>query len=76
MSWMTLEAGTPVRSRDGSDVGKVEEVVADTTKDIFSGINVARGLIGGSYFVPADAIETITEEAVSLGLSTEEVESL
>ena len=32
ISWEVLEAGTPVRSRDGEDVGEVTHVLGDATR--------------------------------------------
>jgi uncharacterized protein YrrD len=75
ISWMALDKGTPVRSSDGADLGKVGEVVADRQKDIFSGITLTSGLFDSDRFVPADLIETITTEAVVLTVDEDQTES-
>ena len=69
ISWMALEEGTPVHSDDGEEVGKVTTVVADRTKDIFSGIAFKDGLLGSNHFVPAADVKEITAASVQLSLS-------
>ncbi|MFP5299545.1 MAG: PRC-barrel domain-containing protein [Actinomycetota bacterium] len=76
ISWMALKDGTPVLSSDGSEVGKITEVVADHSKDIFSGIRFRHGLFGSEHFAPADTIAAITEDDVTLSLSASEAQSL
>jgi hypothetical protein len=76
ISWMALEEGTAVHSKDGEDLGKVTTIVADRTKDIFSGIAFKDGLLGTEQFAPASDIEEITEDRVRLSLSTEAARNL
>ena len=76
ISWMTLSKGTRVIASDGEEIGKVETVVADLEKDIFSGIAIAAGLFDKDRFVPADLVSTMTEDEVRVSLSSQEVESL
>ena len=72
---MALEKGTPVRSADGEELGRIAEVVADRQKDIFSGIAFASGLFDSDRFVPADQIDRITTEAVVLTVASDDKES-
>ena len=76
MSWMTLEEGTEVVTADGAEVGKVTSVVADREKDIFSGIEYRHGLLGKPVFVPAEHVQHLTAEKVTLSLSEAETEDL
>ena len=76
IAWLALEEGTPIVASDGEEVGKVDVVVADRQKDIFSGITFRPGLLGTPLFVPADKIDRLAEEAVHLGISAADVESL
>lgn len=76
ISWMALADGTPVIASDGSEVGKVTEVVADRDKDIFSGVNFKHGIFGSEHFAPADTISEITAEEVRLSLSAAEAQAL
>ncbi len=72
---MALEEGTPVYAGD-SQVGKVSRVVADLSKDIFSGVAFRARLMGVQRFVPADLIDGMTAAAVRLSCSPEEAENL
>jgi hypothetical protein len=76
VSWLLIEPGWTVVAREGTDVGKVEEIVGDTGKDIFNGLSVTTGLLGKPKYVPAERVRAMTEGRVELDLSAEEVESL
>jgi sporulation protein YlmC with PRC-barrel domain len=72
---MTLKKGTSVLAADGNEIGKVSEVVGDEQQGIFSGITVSPGLLSENRFVPATLVGDITEEQVSLAISSDELES-
>ena len=72
ISWMTLSSGTPIVSSDGEELGRVQDVVADRQKDIFSGVTFRDGVLGGDQFVPAELVETITADRVTLSASADE----
>jgi hypothetical protein len=76
ISWMALEEGTPVHSDEGEELGKVTTVVADRTKDIFSGIAFRHGLLGSDHFVPAAKVKEITTGSVNLSLSADDAKAL
>lgn len=76
VSWMTLEKGTRVLSSDDEEVGAVADVVADTQKDIFSGITISSGLFSADRFAPAELVSEMTSDAVILTISSAEAESL
>ena len=61
---------------DGEQIGKVQTVVADVQKDIFSGLAVNAGLFANTRFVPADLIEQLTREAVHLTIPATQADSL
>jgi uncharacterized protein YrrD len=73
---MALEEGTPVHSEDGEELGKVTTVVADRSKDIFSGIAFRHGLLGSDHFVPAADVHQITKDSVHLSLSAADAKAL
>jgi PRC-barrel domain len=75
MSYLTLEPGTPVRTRDGSEIGTVAHVLADADADIFDGI-VIRGGAGGHRFVDAPQVAEIAAGGVTLTLDAAEAERL
>ena len=77
ISYLTLEAGTPVLSRDGERVGEVEHVLADAAVDVFDGIVVdVRSGPGGWRFADADQVDSIYERGVVLSLSAIEAAKL
>lgn len=76
VSWMTLTEGTEVVASDGTDLGKVTSVVADTQKDIFSGIEFRSGFLSSTSFARADLIAEITEDRVTLTITAEAAEEL
>jgi sporulation protein YlmC with PRC-barrel domain len=80
VSWLLIEPGWKVLAADGTEVGRVEEVVGDTEKDIFSGIAVSSGLLPGplakARFVPAERITFITEGEIHLDLPADAIDRL
>jgi Uncharacterized protein conserved in bacteria (DUF2171) len=76
VSWLVVERGWKVEASDGRDVGKVEETVGDSERDIFNGLTVARGLLGRPRYVPAENVAEISEGRVRLAISAEQFEHL
>ena len=76
VSWMTLEKGTPVLASDGDEVGRIDEVIADRQKDIFSGVTVTSGLLSGSRFAPADIIDDMSATSIRLSITSAQAEEL
>lgn len=71
-----IEPGWTVVASDGNEVGKVDEVVGDTSTDIFNGLAVSTSLLGRSKYVPAERVAEIREGEVALDLPAETVEQL
>ena len=61
VSWFLIEPGWTVYDAAGEKVGKVKEVLADEEADIFHGVLVERGLLGGDEEIVADRIAEIHE---------------
>lgn len=76
IAWLALEPGTPIYSVDGEQIGKVDEVIADRQKDIFSGVTFSSGLLSATLFVPADRIDSLNTDGVRTSLDVAEVDSL
>ena len=66
VSWFLIEPGWEVVGADGEDAGKVQEVVGDPEADIFDGLQVTAGMLGGTRYVPAEEVGEITEGRVQL----------
>jgi uncharacterized protein YrrD len=76
-SYVALQEGTPVLSRDGAEVGRVEHVLADPDADIFDGIVLDTSVLpGGHRFVDAPQVAEIHERGVVLDLDAAEAERL
>jgi hypothetical protein len=76
VSWLVVERGWKVVASDGSEVGRVDELVGDTGQDIFDGLTVSSGVMGRPRYVPAERVRSITEGRVELDLGPEEAERL
>jgi hypothetical protein len=76
VSWLLIERGWTVVDADGEEVGKVEEIVGDSTHDIFNGLTIATGLFARGQYVPAEQVDRITEGTVGLRLRKDDVERL
>jgi hypothetical protein len=70
VSWLLIERGWKVEAADGADVGRVEETVGDSNRDIFSGLTVAAGLLSRPRYVPAEKVAEITEGEVRLAIDS------
>jgi hypothetical protein len=71
-----IEPGWRVIAADGSEIGRVEEVVGDTGSDIFNGLAVSSGLLAKARYVPAERVAEIREGAVRLDLPPSAINGL
>jgi hypothetical protein len=76
VSWLLIRPGWRVYAADGTQVGAVDEIAGDDGQDIFDGLAVARTALGKPIYVPAEQVGTITEGAVHLTLTREQVDEL
>jgi len=76
VSWLLIRPGWKVYAADGSDVGEVDEVAGDDGRDIFDGLAVARSALGRPRYVPAEQVTGITQGAVHLSLTRDQVDAL
>jgi hypothetical protein len=77
-SYYTLEPGAAVRASDGTEIGKVEHVLADAASDIFDGLVIdVRPGPGGQRFVDAPQVAQMDEDGgVTLTLDADAVHAL
>jgi hypothetical protein len=77
-SYLTLEKGATVRASDGSEIGKVERVLADSATDIFEGLVIdTRFGPGGHRFVEAEQVAQMDEDGgVTLSIDGDAVKQL
>jgi hypothetical protein len=76
VSWLMIETGWTVLASDGSDIGAVDEVIGDSSVDIFDGLAIATSAFGKPRYVPAEQVGEITEGTVRLKLTPQQVEQL
>ena len=76
VSWLLIKPGWKVLAADGGEVGEVDEVAGDDTEDIFDGLAIATSALGKPRYVTAEQIAEITQGAVRLSLTREQVAQL
>jgi hypothetical protein len=76
VSWFLIEQHWKVVGADGQEIGKVEEVVGDSSADIFSGLTVGTGLVHKAHFVPAELVAEIVDGEVRLSIGKDEFAQL
>jgi hypothetical protein len=74
ISYQVLPRGTPVRSRDGEQVGTVHRVLDNAREHIFDGIVIDTP--AGQRFVDAPEVARIAERAVTLTIDAAEAARL
>lgn len=74
VAWLALERGVPVLDPDGEEVGRLERVVGDDRLDIFAGLVVARGVLGGDdLWVDETQVDALHERGVLLAVEAAEL---
>jgi uncharacterized protein DUF2171 len=76
VSWFLIEPGWKVVDAAGEEVGSVDEIVGDSSDDIFNGLSVSTSLLGRPRYVPSEQVGAITEGRVQLTISKEQAERL
>jgi hypothetical protein len=76
VSWFLIEAGWTVVDSTGAEIGTVDEVVGDSSDDIFNGLSISTSLLGRPRYVPSEQVGEITEGRVHLKLSKDQVDRL
>jgi len=76
VSWLLIRPGWKVRAADGAEVGEVNEVAGDDTEDIFDGVAIVTSALGKPRYVPAEQVAEITQGAMRLSLTREQVAQL
>jgi hypothetical protein len=76
VSWFVIEPGWKVVDAGGEEVGTVDEVVGDSSDDIFNGLAIATSLLGEPRYVPSEQVRTIVEGSVHLAITKEQIATL
>ena len=54
VSWFVIEPGWAVVDVNGEEAGHVDEVVGDSSDDIFNGLSISTSLLGRPRYVPSE----------------------
>jgi hypothetical protein len=73
VSWFVIEPGWKVIDAQGQEVGSVDEVVGDSSDDIFNGLSISTSLLGRPRYVPSEQVGTITQGHVHLKLTKDQI---
>jgi hypothetical protein len=73
VSWFVIEPGWKVVDAEGQEVGSVDEVVGDSSDDIFNGLSISTSLLGRPRYVPSEQVGTITQGRVQLTLTKDQI---
>jgi hypothetical protein len=76
VSWFLIEPGWKVVDAQGEQVGSVDEVVGDSSNDIFNGLSISTSLLGRPRYAPSEQVGVITEGHVQLKLTKDQIEHL
>jgi PRC-barrel domain len=76
VAWLVIEPGWKVVASDGTEIGKVHEIIGDTGDDIFDGLAVSSGVLGKPRYVPSEQVKSITEGRIELDISPADAEKL
>jgi hypothetical protein len=72
VAWKVVEPGWAVVASDGSEVGKVGQVLGDPEADIFDGFSVGAGtVLDKPLYVPSEQVGAIEEGTVHLTIDAD-----
>jgi hypothetical protein len=76
VAWVMIEPGWKVVDASGEQVGSVDEVVGDSSDDIFNGLSISTSVLGRPRYVPSEQVGSITEGRVALRISKDQLQHL
>jgi hypothetical protein len=76
VSWLLIEPGWQVDAADAQEVGRIEEVLGDSTTDIFDGLSISGGMFEHPKYVAAEQIALIVDGRVRLSLTKAQIDQL
>jgi hypothetical protein len=76
VSWLLIEPGWEVDAADAQKAGRVEEVLGDSTTDIFDGLSISGGMFEHPKYVAAEQIAEIVDGRVRLSLTQAQIDQL
>ncbi|HLY93905.1 MAG TPA: PRC-barrel domain-containing protein, partial [Gaiellaceae bacterium] len=74
VAWTMIERGWSVCDSTGEEIGKVGELTGDEDHDIFDGLTINTGVLGGTKYVPSEHVSQIREGVVVLAIPAASLE--
>jgi len=71
-----IESGARVVTSDGEEAASVSRVVGDVDADVFTGIAVKSGLLGGERLVPSERVTGIWPDRIEVTMTKADLEGL
>ena len=71
-----IESGVAIVTSDGEKAARVSRIVGDPEADVFSGLAIKVGVLGGERFVPSEQVTGIWPDRVEVSLTKAELEQL
>jgi len=75
VAWTMIEHGWSVCDATGNEIGKVGELTGDENHDIFDGLTVNTGVLGGAKYVPSERVKEIRTGVVMLDVSLDSLQA-
>ena len=69
VSWKVVERGWKVVGERGEELGRVHEITGEPEADIFDGVEVSRGLLERTEYVPSERVVAIRQGEVVVARS-------
>jgi len=66
VAWTMVEPGWKVLTDSGEELGRVAEVLGDPEAGIFAGLNVTKGLLSPTDYVPSERVAQINEGEIRI----------
>lgn len=76
VSWFLIEPGWKVVDANGAEIGSVDEIVGDSSDDIFNGLSVSTSMLGRPRYVPSEQVGSITEGQIQLTITKDQADKL
>jgi hypothetical protein len=76
VSWLMVERGWKVIGSDGSEIGRVDQVVGDSVADIFNGLAIRAGAFAAPRYLAAERVGAIYEGRVEADIDAAAAEAL
>ncbi|MGB2952041.1 MAG: hypothetical protein WBB74_01465 [Gaiellaceae bacterium] len=76
VAWTAVEADAALVTTDGSEIGRVREIVGDKEADIFDGLVVKTSSHGPDRYVPSERVRRMWPHRVEVELTAAEAEAL